>query len=241
MCPWRAADYFRSQCRARAGGCRHGCSAVHGEVIRIRSLIRVNGQIRARSVRTIDKDGTQAGIMTTDQALVLARASKLDLVEVAPNLDPPVCRIMDFGKYQYQQMKKSRVAKKKSVGGKLKEIKLRPRIETHDYQVKLRQAREFLEKGCKLRIRMVYRGRELAHMEIGSNLLRRFEEDVKDLGHVEMYPKTFGKNVVMMFAPRPGASKQRPAVVERKDGNDAKDENKPLGGEAVQENGAGQV
>jgi translation initiation factor IF-3 len=207
-------------------------------VIRIRSLIRVNGQIRARAVRTIDKDGKQAGIMTAEQALVLARACKLDLVEVAPNLDPPVCRIMDFGKYQYQQMKKNRVARKKSVGGKLKEIKLRPRIETHDYQVKLRQARDFLEKGCKLRIRLVYRGRELAHMEIGSNLLRRFEGDVKDLGQVEMHPKTFGKNVVMMFAPRPGASKPKPTDAQGKDGNDAKDEDKPLGGEAVQEDGA---
>ncbi len=213
----------------------------HGEVIRIRSIVRVNGQIRARAVRTIDKDGKQAGIMTAEQALALARASKLDLVEVAPNLDPPVCRIMDFGKYQYQQMKKNRVARKKSVGGKLKEIKLRPRIENHDYQVKLRQAREFLEKGCKLRIRLVYRGRELAHTELGNNLLRRFGEDVKDLGQVEMTPKTFGRNVVMMFAPRPGASRPRPPAVERKGANDAKDEDKPLGGEAVQAYGARQL
>ncbi len=192
-------------------------------------------------MRTIDKDGKQAGIMTAEQALALARSCKLDLVEVAPNLDPPVCRIMDFGKYQYQQMKKSRVAKKKSMGGKLKEIKLRPRIEAHDYQVKLRHARDFLEKGCKLRFRLVYRGRELAHMEMGINLLKRIEADVKDLGQVEMYPKTFGRNVIMMFAPRPGASKPRPAAGQKKDGDDAKAENEPLGGQAVQQDGARQV
>lgn len=164
--------------------------------------IRINGQIRAASVRTIDREGNQLGILETRKAISLARASKLDLVEISPNVDPPVCRIMDFGKYKYLQMKKNRMARKRQAGIKLKEIKIRPRIDTHDYDVKLRHGREFLSKGCKLRIRLVYRGRELAHKEMGDNLLKRFEEDLKDLGQVEMPPKNFGKrNVVMMFGP----------------------------------------
>jgi translation initiation factor IF-3 len=204
-------------------------------VIRIRSFIRINGQIRAKMVRTIDKDGAQAGVLPIDEALALARTSGLDLVEVAPTIDPPVCKIIDFGKYQYQQMKKDRVARKKQVGGRLKEIKLRPRIEVHDYNVKLRQCREFLEKGCKLRIRLVYRGRELAHVELGTNLLKRIGEDLKDVGHVEVPPKNFGKNVVMMFGPQKGG-KAHPAVEQKKGIGDAKTEDKPLGSETVQDN-----
>jgi len=205
------------------------------EVMRIQSFIRINGQIRAKLVRTIDKDGTQAGVLPIDNALALARASGLDLVEVAPNIDPPVCKVMDFGKYQYQQMKKDRVARKKQVGGRLKEIKLRPRIEVHDYNVKLRQSREFLSKGCKVRIRLVYRGRELAHVELGNNLLKRLGEDLKDVGHVEVPAKNFGKNVVMMFGPHKGG-KAHPTVEQKKGIGDAKAEDKPLGSEAVQDN-----
>lgn len=208
-------------------------------MIRIRTFIRTNGQIRARTVRTIDKDGKQVGILTLEHALGLARASKLDLVEVAPNADPPVCRVMDFGKYQYQQMKKDRVARKKQVGGKMKEIKFRPRIEIHDYNVKLRHARDFLEKGFKVRIRLFFRGREMAHAELGNNLLRRLEADLADLAHVEMTPKKFGRNVVMMFGPHK-AGKLRQAPDRRKDGADAKDKDTPIGGEAVQDHGARQ-
>jgi translation initiation factor IF-3 len=206
-------------------------------VIRIRSFVRINGQIRAKLVRTIDKDGTQAGVLPIEKAMALARASELDLVEVAPNVDPPVCRVMDFGKYQYQQMKKNRLARKKQVGGRLKEIKLRPRIETHDYNVKLRQGREFLSKGCKLRIRLVYRGRELAHVELGDNLLKRLEEDLKEVGHVELPARRFGRNVVMMFGPHKGA-KAHPPVEQKKGSGDAKTEDKPIGGEKVQNNEA---
>jgi translation initiation factor IF-3 len=203
------------------------------EVIRIQRFIRINGQIRARMVRTIDSAGKQVGILPLDQALTLARSCKLDLVEVSPNVDPPVCRVMDFGKFQYQQMKKDRQARKKQVGGKLKEIKIRSRIEIHDYNVKLRQARDFLSKGFKLRIRLFYRGREMVHTEFGQSLLRRLEEDLKDFGHVEMPPKTFGKNVVMMFGPQKVA-KPKAAQEQRKDVGDAKVEDKPLGGQAVQ-------
>lgn len=220
-------------------------------MIRIRSFTKINNQIRARSVRTIDSDGSQAGVLPIDQALSMARSRGLDLVEVAPNLDPPVCKIMDFGKYQYQQMKKDRLAKKKQTGGKLKEIKVRPRIEVHDYNVKLRQSREFLAKGCKLRIRLVYRGREMAHSELGNNLLKRLEQDLGDVGQVEMPAKNFGKNVVMMFSPHKGG-KARPAAKpaaqehspdtgdERKVGEDAKTENKPVSGETFQNNEARQ-
>jgi translation initiation factor IF-3 len=200
-----------------------------------RPRVRINGQIRAKAVRTVDKDGKQVGILEISKAISLARASKLDLVEVAPHLDPPVCRILDFGKYQYLQMKKTRLAKKKQVGGKLKEIKIRPRIETHDYEVKLRHAREFLSKGYKLRIRLVYRGRELSHRELGDSLLVRIEKDLKDVGNVEMPPRRFGRNVLMVFGPArsgsPGDQKSQ-----RKDDRDAKTEDEPSGGKKVQDN-----
>lgn len=195
--------------------------------------IRVNNQIRARAVRTIDKDGKQLGILDTREAISLARESKLDLVEVSPRADPPVCRIMDFGKYKYLQMKKTRQARKHQAGGKLKEIKVRPRIETHDYQVKLRHGREFLSKGYKLRIRLVYRGRELAHKELGQNLLKRLEEDLKDVGHVEMPPRNFGaRNVVMMFAPAK-TGRIRADEGRKKGENDAKAEDKAGSSEKV--------
>ncbi|MCX6358104.1 MAG: translation initiation factor IF-3 [Candidatus Aureabacteria bacterium] len=184
-------------------------------------------------VRTIDKDGKQVGIIPIDHALSLARASMLDLVEVSPNADPPVCRVMDFGKFQYQQMKKDRQGRKKQVSGKLKEIKLRPRIEIHDYNVKLRHSHDFLTKGYKVRIRLVYRGRELAHEELGRNLLKRFEMDLKDVGHVETPARTFGKNVIMLFGPLKGA-KPRTGAETKKEDADAKVENKPLGGETIQ-------
>lgn len=206
-------------------------------MIRIRSFVRINGQIRAKLVRTIDKDGSQAGVLPIEKAMALARSSELDLVEVAPNVDPPVCKVMDFGKYQYQQMKKDRMARKKQVGGKLKEIKLRPRIEAHDYNVKLKQSKEFLGKGCKLRIRLVYRGRELAHVELGNNLLKRLEEDLKGIGHVETPARNFGKNVVMLFGPQKGI-KAHPPVEQKKGSTDAKAEDKPIGGETVQDNEA---
>jgi translation initiation factor IF-3 len=206
-------------------------------VIRIRSFVRINGQIRAKLVRTIDKDGAQAGVLPIEKAVALAKASDLDLVEVAPNVDPPVCKVMDFGKYQYQQMKKDRMSRKKQVIGKLKEIKLRPRIEAHDYNVKLKRSKEFLSKGCKLRIRLMYRGRELAHVELGDNLLKRLEEDLKEVGHVELPARKFGKNVVMMFGPHKGA-KAHPSGEQKKGSGDAKTENKPIGGEKAQNNEA---
>lgn len=173
------------------------------------------------------------GILTIDQALSIARVARLDLVEVAPNLSPPVCRIMDFGKYQYQQMKKERLAKKKQTGGRLKEIKLRPRIEIHDYNVKLKQARDFLAKGHKLRIRLVYRGREMAHVELGNKLLKRLEEDIRDIGHVETPARNFGRNVILMFVPQKGG-KVSPAPEQRKEVADAQTENKPSSSETVQ-------
>jgi translation initiation factor IF-3 len=201
--------------------------------------VRVNGRIKAETVRTIDKDGNQAGIMLLSKALDLARASKLDLVEVAPNARPPVCRIMDFGKYQYLQMKKNRLAKKKQGGGKLKEIKIRPRIEHHDYEVKLRHAKEFLTKGNKLRIRLIYRGRELAHKELGNSLLQRFAADLQEVGAVESPPKTFGKNVVMLFAPQ-RSSKARHTEKQKKGDTDAKVEDKQISGEEIQNNEKGE-
>lgn len=194
--------------------------------------IRKNTQIRAKAVRTIDKDGNQVGIIEISKAISLARESKLDLVEVSPNADPPVCRIMDFGKYQYLQVKKSRQNKRRQSVTKLKEIKVRPRIEKHDYDVKLRHAREFLQKGNKLRIRLIFRGRELAHKELGFDLLKRIESDLVGLGNVEMAPRSFGRNVLMIFGPVRQAKTHSDNTV-KKDSEDAKDENKPGSGETV--------
>jgi translation initiation factor IF-3 len=194
--------------------------------------VRVNGQIRAKSVRTIDKDGEQVGIIDLDKALSLAKQSKLDLVEVAPQASPPVCRIMDYGKYHYLQIKKSRQAKKKQTSGKLKEIKIRPRIEAHDYEVKLRHAKEFLAKGYKLRVRLIYRGREMQHVELGNALLKRIEEDLRDIGHVETPPKQFGRNVVVLFGPAKSAKATQPQE-SRKDRENAKTEDKESSGQEV--------
>ena len=193
---------------------------------------RVNNQIRAKAVRTIDKDGKQIGILEISKAIALARESKLDLVEVSPNADPPVCRIMDFGKYRYLQVKKRRQSKRHQSVGKLKEIKLRPRIQKHDYDVKLRHAREFLQKGNKLRIRLIFRGREMAHRELGDNLLARLQGDLAELANVEMAPRRFGRNVLMIFGPsRPPRVQEHPP--KGKGGSNAKDKDEQGSGKEV--------
>lgn len=201
--------------------------------------VRVNRQIRAPLVRTIDHEGKQVGVMEVGRALLLARAQKLDLVEVAPKLNPPVCKIMDYGKYHYNQMKKLRHARKKQMGIKLKEIKVRPRIEEHDYGVKLRHARDFLSKGCKLRIRLIFRGRELAHKELGDNVLNRLKEDLKDVGYVEMPPRRFGRNVVMMFGPAT-TSKGHHEEDKNKEENHAENKNEQGSSKEIQNNEEGQ-
>lgn len=166
---------------------------------------RVNEVIRVREVRLIGSDGSQLGIMPTHQALSLAEEEGLDLVEVAPNEKPPVCRIMDYGKFKYRQSKRVHEAKKKQKLFQLKEMKMRPKTEEHDYQFKVKHVRRFLTDGNKAKITIVFRGRELSHLEHGRRMLDRLTEDLGDIGTVEQEPKREGRNMTMVLAPKSGA------------------------------------
>jgi len=162
---------------------------------------RINREIRAREVRVIDQEGKQLGILPIVEALRLAASSELDLVEVSSKSDPPVCRIMDYGKFKYQQSKKAHDAKKKQAVVHLKEVKMRPKTEEHDFQFKLRHIERFLKEGNKTKVTIVFRGRELAHPDIGRNLLNRVTEGTKEWGKVEQPPKFEGRNFIVILAP----------------------------------------
>lgn len=164
--------------------------------------LRVNERIRIKEVRVISQDGTQLGILPIEQALQTAFDQHLDLVEVAPEARPPVCRIMDYGKYRYEQSKKAREAKKKQTIIELKEIKLRPKTEEHDFQFKARNAERFLKEGNKAKVTMMFRGREVIRMDRGRALLDRFVEALKEVAVVEQAPKVEGRNMTMILAPK---------------------------------------
>ncbi|MEK7205910.1 MAG: translation initiation factor IF-3 [candidate division NC10 bacterium] len=164
--------------------------------------IRVNDRIRIKEVRVISPDGTQLGILPIEQALQTAYSQNLDLVEVAPEARPPVCRIMDYGKYRYEQSKKAREARKKQTIIELKEIKLRPKTEEHDFQFKVRHAERFLKEGNKAKVTMMFRGREMIRMDRGKALLNRFVEALKDVAVVEQAPKIEGRNMTLILAPK---------------------------------------
>lgn len=164
--------------------------------------IRTNERIRVKEVRLIDENGDQAGIVNIEEALSAAQGAGLDLVEISPNAEPPVCRIMDFGKHQFQLKKKKADSKKKQHKTQIKELKYRPGIEEGDYQVKMKKLVSFIEVGDKVKITMRYRGREVTHHEIGAKLLNRIENDVADIAVVEQRPKFEGRQVVMVLAPK---------------------------------------
>jgi len=164
--------------------------------------LRVNERIRIKEVRVISPDGTQLGVLPIEQALQTAYGLHMDLVEVAPEARPPVCRIMDYGKYRYEQSKKAREAKKKQTIIELKEIKLRPKTEEHDFQFKVRHADRFLKEGNKAKITMMFRGREVIRMDRGRALLNRFVEALKDVAVVEQQTKVEGRNMTMILAPK---------------------------------------
>ena len=170
--------------------------------------IRVNGRIRAREVRVIlASNGQQLGVMKLGDALRHAQNLGLDLVEVAPTANPPVCRIVDYGKFKYEAAKQDK--DKKHSGSKLKEIKFRVNIDQHDYETKLRHAEEFLDKGNKVRVQLQFRGREMAHQEIGMALMEKIKRDLATMANVEMEPKLLGKNVTMTLAPLPQSKRKR--------------------------------
>ena len=160
---------------------------------------RINEEIRAREVRVVSADNDQLGIMSVRDALAMAEEQHLDLVEVAPNGKPPVCRIMNYGKYRYEQQKREKEAKKKQKTFTLKEVKLRPHIEDHDY-VKLKNAAKFLGDGNKVKVTIMFRGRELSHPELGLNVLTRFAGELTDQAVVEKEAKLEGRNMTMILA-----------------------------------------
>lgn len=153
-------------------------------------------------MRLIDSEGEQAGVMSLDKAKEMAFEVELDLVEISPNASPPVCRIMDYGKFQFEESKKRKAAKKNQKQIQIKEVKFRPGTEEGDYKVKLRNLSRFLENGDKAKVTLRFRGREMAHQELGMQLLKRVEEDLKELGTVEQFPRMEGRQMVMVIAPK---------------------------------------
>ena len=158
--------------------------------------------IRVREVRVVGADGAQLGIMQTQEALQFAEEQGFDLVEVAPNERPPVCRIMDYGKYKYQRSKRQQLAKKKQKVILVKEIKLRPKTEEHDYQFKIQHVKRFLQDGHKAKVTVIFRGREMAHTELGRRVLDRIIVDLEDMATVEQMPKQEGRNMTLVLSPR---------------------------------------
>lgn len=163
---------------------------------------RINGDISAREVRLVDENGEQQGIVRTRDALEHAQSVELDLVEVSANANPPVCKIMDYGKFKYQQSKKAAEARKKQKHIEVKEVKFRPGTEEHDYNVKMRNLVRFLEAGDKAKITLRFRGREMAHRDVAGALLDRIEKDLAEIAVVEQRPKLEGRQVTMVMAPR---------------------------------------
>ncbi len=163
---------------------------------------RVNEEIRVPQVRLIDQDGEMQGVMSTRDAQSRAFAVGLDLVEISPNAEPPVAKILDFGKFKYEQQKKKNEAKKKQKVIEIKEIKVRPNIDENDYQVKMRAMKSFIEEGDKVKVTLRFRGREMAHQEIGARVLERIREEMDPVTKVEQFPRMENRQMVMVLSPR---------------------------------------
>jgi translation initiation factor IF-3 len=163
---------------------------------------RRNEEITAPQVRVIRDDGEQAGIMRIEAAMDLAEEDGLDLVEIVPNADPPVCRIMDYGKFKFEQAKKAQQARKNQHNVQVKEVKFRPGTEEADYQVKMRNVRRFIDEGDKVKVTLRFRGREMAHQELGAKMLKRVETEMAEEVVVEQWPKMEGRQMVMLISPK---------------------------------------
>ncbi len=163
---------------------------------------RINGAITVDEVRLVDEEGEMHGVVPTSKAREMADDAGLDLVEVSPNAAPPVCKILDYGKYKYEQQKKANEARKKQKTVEVKEVKMSPRIEKNDYDVKMRNARRFLESGNKVKISMRFRGREMAHQDIGRELYAKMREELEELSNVELSPKMEGRQMIMILGPK---------------------------------------
>nr|WP_281983497.1 translation initiation factor IF-3 [Thalassorhabdomicrobium marinisediminis] len=164
---------------------------------------RINDRIRAPEIRLIGADGENVGVVSPARAMAMAEDAGLDLVEISPNASPPVCKIMDYGKFKYETQKREAEARKKQKIIDVKEVKFRPNTDENDYQVKMRNVVKFLEHGDKVKVTLRFRGREMAHQNLGRELLERVAEDTKELGKVENFPKMEGRQMVMMIGPLP--------------------------------------
>jgi translation initiation factor IF-3 len=192
---------------------------------------RINEMIRAPQVRLVDDDGSQIGVKDTNEAREYAWGKNLDLVEVAAQADPPVAKVMDYGKYRYEQEQKAKLARKHQVSVNVKEIKLRPKIGIHDYNTKKGHVERFLNQRAKVKVTIMFRGREQSHPQRGRDLLMRLAEDVKEIGQIESPPLQDGRNMVMMLGPTKNAGVKR----------DAENEDTQRNEEAVQGDGNGQA
>ncbi|MFA4984542.1 MAG: translation initiation factor IF-3 [Candidatus Omnitrophota bacterium] len=170
-------------------------------MVAIKKFIRINERIRVPEVRLIGDDGSQLGVVSIQKALELAEQKELDLIEVAPTANPPVCRVGDFSKFKYDQEKKEREAKKHQAHGKLKEVRIKPNITEHDYQVKLKQTIGFLKKKDRVKVTLVFRGRQMEHMDLGRRILDKFISDTQNDGQIEKEPIVEGRSIYMMIGP----------------------------------------
>ena len=181
---------------------------------------RINEQITCRECRLIGYDGAQMGIYMLTEAQRVADNAGLDLVEIAPNAEPPVCRVMDYGKFKYEQARKVKMARKNQSKIEIKEMKFRPKIDVGDYTTKKKHVLRFLEDGCKVKITIMFRGREMAHPEIGLSILERLAEDLKEVAVIEQQPKMEGRNMHMLIAPLPGQAKKKKDTEKKSEGKD---------------------
>jgi len=168
----------------------------------VKSGPRFDDMIQSDKVRVIDENGENLGVMFTNEAIEQANEIGLNLVEVSPNADPPVCKYLDVGKYRYEAQKKANAARKTQKTQQIKEIKMRPNIDDHDYDVKMRSVRKFIEEGDKVKMTLRFRGREMAHQELGMDVLKRVQEDVAEIAKVEAYPRLEGRQMLMVLAPK---------------------------------------
>ncbi|MCY1078506.1 translation initiation factor IF-3 [Archangium sp. miwbw1] len=199
---------------------------------------RTNRRIRAREVRVVGPEGEQLGVLPIEAALERAQSAGMDLVEVNPMAKPPVCKIMDYGKFKYEEKKRASEAKKKQVVVHLKEIKLRPKTEEHDYEFKVRNVRRFLEEGNKAKVTIMFRGREITHKELGSAILDDVTKDLKDVAVVEQVPRMEGRQMFMIIAPNPKVA-ARAREMARQQAAAAEKSDKPEGGKKPEAAGSG--
>lgn len=198
----------RREWREGWAGCIRKQSGIEGGEAITNVKLRVNETVRAPQVRLVSSDGRQLGIVSIEEAQRIALEQDLDLVEVAPQASPPVCKIMDYGKYCYEQDQKQKAARKKQSIVVVKEMKMRPKIDIHDYDTKKKHVIRFLTHGDKVKVTIMFRGREMTHTELGMNLLKRLAEDLEELATVEARPKLDGRNMTMVLSPIPVEKKE---------------------------------